>query len=131
MPVAVTSPGIFSADGTGYGQGYILNKDGTLNTGANPAAPGDMITIMATGVGPVSFTDGYAVTEFPVNVFIDGVYCAGVAATIGAVSGLPGNVFRITVYVPNPGFIFPPLVGVVMQIDGLSSQVGIALSIAQ
>jgi uncharacterized protein (TIGR03437 family) len=140
MPVAVTTPGIFSADGTGYGQGYILNKDGTLNTPANPVAPGDRITIMATGVGPVSFTDGYAVTEFPTNVFIDGVYCDGVAAVMGPMSGFPGNVFRITVFVPNPavvfattnpGFTFPPLVGVVMQLDGVSSQAGIAMSIAQ
>jgi uncharacterized protein (TIGR03437 family) len=131
MPVAVTSPGIFSADGTGSGQGYILNKDGTLNTPANPAAPGDPITIMATGVGPVSFTDGYAVTEFPVNVFINGVYCAGVAAVMGPMSGFPGNVYRITVYVPNPGLKLPPLSGVVMQIDGARSQNGIAISIAQ
>jgi uncharacterized protein (TIGR03437 family) len=140
MPVAVDSPGIFSANGTGYGQGYILNKDGTLNMPANPAAPGDLITIMATGVGPTSFTDGYAVTEFPVNVFIDGVYCAGFAATVGAVSGLPGNVFRMTVYVPNPavvfattnpGFKFPPLAGIVMQINGVNTQPGIAISIAQ
>ncbi len=140
MPAAVTSPGIFSADGTGLGQGYILNKDGTLNTPANPAAPGDRITILATGVGPVSFTDGYAVTQFPTNVFIDGIYCDGVAAVMGPLSGFPGNVYRITVYVPNPavlfatsdpGFTFPPLVGVVMQIDGVSSQAGIAISIAQ
>jgi uncharacterized protein (TIGR03437 family) len=140
MPVAVVSPGLFSADGTGSGQGYILNKDGTLNTPANPAAPGDRVTIMATGVGPVSFTDGYAVTEFPANVFIDGVYCNGVAAMMGPVSGFPGNVYRITVYVPNPavlfatsnpGFVFPPLVSVLMQIDGVRSQAGITTSIAQ
>ena len=140
MPVAVASPGLFSADGTGGGQGYILNKNGTLNTPANPAAPGDRITIMATGVGPVSFTDGYAVTEFPANVFIDGVYCAGVAATMGPLSGFPGNVYRITVYVPNPavlfatsnpGFTFPPLVGIFMEIDGVKSQAGITISIAQ
>jgi hypothetical protein len=80
------------------------------------------------------------VTEYPVNVFIDGVYCDGVAALMGAVSGLPGNVYQITVYVPNPtvlfaktnpGFTFPPQVGVVMQINGVSSQPGIAISIAQ
>jgi uncharacterized protein (TIGR03437 family) len=140
MPVAVTSPGIFSADGTGYGQGYILNKDGTLNTPANPAAPGDRITIYATGVGPVSFTQCCAVTEYPVNVYIDTVYCDGVEAVMGPVNGFPGSVYRITVYVPNPavlfattdpGFAFPPLDGVVMQINGVSSQIGVSISIAQ
>ena len=140
MPVAVVSPGLFSADGSGGGQGYILNKDGTLNTPANRAAPGDRFTILATGVGPVSFTDGYAVTEFPANIFVDGVYCDGVAAVMGPLSGFPGNVYRITVYVPNPavlfatsdpGFTFPPLVNVLVQIDGVRSQAGITISIAQ
>ncbi len=123
-----------------YGQGYILNKDGKLNTPANPAAPGDRNTIFATGVGPVSFTQCCAVAQYPVNVFIDGFYCDGVAAIMGPVNGLPGSVYQITVYVPspavlfpsgNPGFAFPALSGVVMQIDGVSSQIGIAISIAQ
>src|ERR1019366_4039792 len=92
MPVGAASPGIFSQDGSGYGQGYILNKDGTLNTPSNPAAPGDPITIFATGVGPVSFTQGYAMTQFPVNVFVEDFYANGVAAVMRPVSGLPGSV---------------------------------------
>ncbi len=100
MPVGVTSPGIFAQNGLGYGQGYILNKDGTLNTPSNPAAPGDPITIFATGVGPVSFTaisgQSYAVTQFPVNVLIDGFYSNGVAAVMGPVNGFPGSVYQIT-----------------------------------
>ena len=48
VPAAPASPGIYSADGSGYGQGYILNSDGTLNSPANPAAPGSAITIFAT-----------------------------------------------------------------------------------
>ena len=139
MPVAATAPGIFSQGGTGYGQGYILNKDGTLNSPSKPAAPGDKITIFATGVGPLSFTQCCAVAAYPVNVFIDGVYCDGVAAIVGQVNGLPGSVYQITVYVPNPAvlfanssqFVFPPLDSVVMQINGVSSQPGITISIAQ
>lgn len=140
MPVGVTSPGIFSQSGTGYGQGYILNQNGTLNSPSNPAAPGDRITVFATGVGPLTFTQCCAVAEYPVNVFIDGIYCDGVAAILGQVNGMPGSVYQITVYVPNPAvlfansapdFVFPPLDGVVMQINGVSSQPGIAVSIAQ
>ncbi len=142
IQVSAASPGIFSADGSGYGQAYILNKDGSLNTPANPAAPGDAITIFATGVGPVSFTNGYAVTDFPVNVFIDGFYANGVAAVMGQVKGLPGDVYQITVYVPNPAtlvannpnlanFKFPPLDSVLIQVAGKTSQIGLAISIAQ
>jgi uncharacterized protein (TIGR03437 family) len=138
MPVAITAPGIFSQNGTGYGQGYILNKDGKLNSPSNPAAPGDRITIFATGVGPMTFTPCCAVTGYPVNIFIDGIYCNGVAAIVSHVDGLPGAVYQITVFVPNPAvlfadakppFVFPPLDGVVMQVNGARSQQGIAISI--
>jgi hypothetical protein len=59
-----------------------------------------------------------------------------------SVPGFPGSVYEIQVYVPNPatlvsanpnlqGFTFPPLVGVTMVINGVSSQNGIAISISQ
>ena len=132
LPIATTSPGVFAANGNGYGQGYILNNDGTLNTPQNPAAPGDRITIYATGVGPVSFTNGFAVTRFPSNLFIDGFYCDGVAAFQGSIAGFPGDVYQLTVYVPNPpNFTYPALSPVILQMDGVSSQYGIAISIRQ
>ncbi|MFY9728764.1 MAG: SBBP repeat-containing protein [Bryobacteraceae bacterium] len=142
LNVATASPGLFSADGTGFGQGYILNKDGTLNSPTNPATPGDKITIYATGVGPMSFTNGYAVTQFWADAYIDGFHCDGLAAVIGPVAGFPGAVYQLTVLVPNPAamaatnpnllnFTFPPQVGVVLQIDGASSQNGLAISIGQ
>jgi uncharacterized protein (TIGR03437 family) len=142
VPVNAAAPGVFSQNGNGYGQGYILNQDGTLNTPSNPAAPGDRITIFATGVGPVSFTQGYAVTQFPVDIYVDGFYANGVSAVMGPVDGLTGSVYQITVLVPRPSdltannpdlknFRFPPLVGLIMRINGVNSQNGIALSIAQ
>jgi uncharacterized protein (TIGR03437 family) len=137
-PVAAASPGIFSADASGSGQGYIFNQDGTPNTPSNPTKIGDMITIYATGVGPVSFTNGYAVTDFPANIFVDGFFSSGVAAVMGPLTGFPGSVYRITVFVPNPvlanpdlkNFVFPPLVGVIMKVAGSSSQNGLSISIA-
>ena len=142
MNVATASPGLFSVDGSGVGQGYILNKDGSLNSPSSPAAPGDKITIYATGVGPVSFTNGYAVTQYPADLYIDGFHCDGLAAVMGPVSGLPGAVYQLTVIVPNPAtmaasnpnlsnFTFPPQVGVVLQIHGASSQNGLSISITQ
>jgi len=75
-------------------------------------------------------------------VFIDEFYANGVAAAMEPVQGFPGSVYQITVYVPNPAtlvannpdlanFTLPPLAGVVMQIDGASSQNGLAISISQ
>ncbi len=141
VAVAPASPGLFAAGGNGTGQGYILNSDGTFNTPANPATLGDRITIYATGVGPVSFAGGYAVTQYPVSVFVDGFYCNGVSAVMGAVDGFPGDVYQLTVTVPdlatlvanNPdlkNFRFPPLAGVILRINGVSSQNGLAISLA-
>jgi uncharacterized protein (TIGR03437 family) len=141
-PVAAASPGLFSVDGSGLGQGYILNQDGTRNTPDNPAKPGDRITIFATGVGPVTFDHGYAVTANPVSMYVDIFYALGVAAIMGPVDGFPGDVYQLTVYVPNQAqliainpdlknFKYPPQVGVVLKIAGGSSQNGLALSIAQ
>jgi uncharacterized protein (TIGR03437 family) len=137
VPVAAASPGVFSVDGSGLGQGYILNQDGTMNNPSNPAKPGDKITIFANGVGPVSFTNGYAVTASPVNVFVDGFYADGVAAVMGPAAGFPGSVYQITVYVPNFAAInpdlknstFPTVLGLVLQVAGGTSQIGLSISI--
>ena len=129
MSVTGASPAIFSQDGSGYGQAYILNKDGTLNMSSNPAAPGDQITIFATGVGPVSVTQGNAVTQFPVTVFIEGNAATNVAAAFGPVDGLPGNVYQITVTVPSaaPGTAYNPYFN--MLVDGVFSQNEITISV--
>jgi uncharacterized protein (TIGR03437 family) len=132
VPVAGTSPGIFSVDGSGVGQGYILNPDGTLNSPSNPVAPGDRFTLYVTGVGPVSFTDGYAVTATLAAVYVDGIYCDGVAAVMGPVKGFPGSVYQLTMIAPNPP-TDPNLAGfgVILQIAGGTSQNGLTISIAQ
>ncbi|HEV2445228.1 MAG TPA: SBBP repeat-containing protein [Candidatus Sulfopaludibacter sp.] len=135
---AAVSPGIFSQDGSGIGGGFIFNKDGTLNTPTNPAKEGDPITICATGVGTMTFDQGYAVTDSPVDVFVDGFYANGIAAILGPVAGLPGNVYQISVFVPRPsdyaasnpnlnGFVMPPQVAVTLRVKGVYSQAGLAL----
>jgi uncharacterized protein (TIGR03437 family) len=131
MPLAQAAPGIFSVDGTGYGQGWILNQDGTPNSPSDPAAEGSIITIFATGVG---------LNIQSVAVYIDGFYANGVDSRIGAVPGLPGDVYQVRVYVPIPadlvaqnpnlqGFVYPPQVPISLVIDGIPSQGGIALSV--
>jgi uncharacterized protein (TIGR03437 family) len=101
-PGAAASPAIYTVGGTGAGQGYILNSDGTLNSPANPAATGSAITIIAAGAGPYTLSNGYAVTAQTPAVFIDGFYCNGITAVIGPVSGLPGGVYQLSVIVPDP-----------------------------
>ncbi|MEO8129481.1 MAG: SBBP repeat-containing protein, partial [Bryobacteraceae bacterium] len=132
VPAAPASPGIYALDANGYGQGYILNSDGTLNSPANPAATGSAITIFATGSGVFTVTNGYAVTALPPAVFISGLYARGIAAVNGPVDGLPGNVYQLSVYVPDPvslaiqnpnftGFKFPPQVGIKLVLGTVNS----------
>ena len=139
---AATSPGLFSTDGSGVGQGYILNQDGTLNSPANPAAPGDQVTIFATGAGPVSISDGYAVAEYLPAVYIDGFYCDGVAAAIGSGGRTSGRCLPVDGLRSQPGFhgrqqsepgqlYLSPQVGVVLNMNGAASQDGLSISIGQ
>jgi uncharacterized protein (TIGR03437 family) len=119
VPTAPAAPAIYSLDGSGAGQGYILNSDGTVNSASNPAAPGSAVTLFIAGAGPYTVSDGFAVAAQQPSVFIDGFYCDGIAATVSQVNGLPGNVYRLSVYVPDPAklvtgnpdlrdFQFPP-----------------------
>ncbi|HYL78589.1 MAG TPA: hypothetical protein VEU96_30640 [Bryobacteraceae bacterium] len=152
VPAAPAAPGLYSLDGSGFGQGYILNSDGTQNSPANPAATGSAITIFATGVGPLTFVGPYAVTAHPPNVFIDGFYSDGIAATFGPAPGLPGNVYQLSIYVPDPAsrannnpnlkdFKMPPQVAVQLIFSPLNqfnpfnsnfiSQGGVVLNVKQ
>jgi len=64
LPVAQTSPAIFTLNQSGTGQGAIVNQDGTINGPSNPAARGDVVSIYGTGEGQTlpSGTDGLIVT---------------------------------------------------------------------
>jgi uncharacterized protein (TIGR03437 family) len=123
VAAAPAAPGVYTTDGSGVGQGYILNSDGTLNSPANPVAPGSPITIFTTGVGTFTLDGPYAVTALAPAVFIDGFYANGIAAFMRPVAGLPGDVYQLGVFVPDPAklanqnpnlidFKMPPRVGV-------------------
>jgi uncharacterized protein (TIGR03437 family) len=76
-PVAQTAPGVFTMDGV---YAYALNQDGTVNSAANPAPPGSIVAVWATGLGPITpvQADGSAV-GFPLP---DNVLAAGVEEQI-------------------------------------------------
>jgi len=44
-------PGIFTFDSSGFGQAAALNEDGSYNTPSNPARPGSIVVLFATGAG--------------------------------------------------------------------------------
>jgi uncharacterized protein (TIGR03437 family) len=106
VPVQAASPAIFTKNGSGGGQGSILNQDGSLNSNMNPAAPGSQISFFATGAGattPAS-QDGviaappYPAIELPVSVTIDSVPAKIVYA--GPAPGQVAGMLQIKIVVP-------------------------------
>lgn len=80
IQIADSAPGIFAVSSGGYGPGviqnYIAASNQPVNSLATPAAPGQVITIWGTGLGPVTFPDNVAPTAgnvaTPVTVTIGG-----------------------------------------------------------
>jgi uncharacterized protein (TIGR03437 family) len=72
-PVAQTAPGVFTVDGT---HAAAVNRDGSINSATNPAEPGSIVSVYATGLGPISpaQADGTLVGfPLPSNVVQTGV----------------------------------------------------------
>jgi uncharacterized protein (TIGR03437 family) len=51
LPVAQTAPGVFTVDGT---YALAVNQDGTINSAGHPAPARSIVSIWATGLGPIT-----------------------------------------------------------------------------
>lgn len=51
IAVTAAAPAVFTTDGSGTGQGVILNQDGSVNSESNPVPQGSIIVIYAAGGG--------------------------------------------------------------------------------
>jgi len=111
VPVLASRPGIFSLDGSGQGQGGILNEDGSRNSPSNPAATGSIISIFATGGGEAApgVLDGQIVdtvlpiTSLPVSAFFDIGGLPSKQAEVlyaGGVRGSVAGLLQVKVRVP-------------------------------
>lgn len=107
IQVAAASPAIFTTNATGRGAGAILNQDGTINTPANPAERGSLVTVFATGAGLMDppQPEGQAVLPpfpaplLPVRAQIDGFDAAIHYA--GAAPGLVSGILQVNCQVPH------------------------------
>lgn len=64
IEIADSAPGIFAVSSGGFGPGVVTNFLTAANQPVNslqaPATPGQVVTIWATGLGPVTFADNIA-----------------------------------------------------------------------
>jgi uncharacterized protein (TIGR03437 family) len=133
VPVAAIAPGLFTIDGSGRGQGAILNQDESVNSMANPAARGSIVALFGTGGGatdPQLAEDAIATAPYPkltnsVTVMIGGqpanIEYAGAAPDLAAV-------FVISARIPagvQPGAKVP----VTVSIGGIKTQAGVWLAV--
>jgi uncharacterized protein (TIGR03437 family) len=80
IQIGNSSPGVFAISSGGYGPGivqnYVTANSQPVNSLAMPAAPGQVVTIWGTGLGPVTFPDNIAPVAgnvaTPVSVTIGG-----------------------------------------------------------
>ena len=135
LPVAASSPGIFTADSSGSGQAEAFNQDGTANSVSNPAALGSVVTFYGTGEGlttPVP-TDGQinVYPNLPSPVQPASVTVNGVPASLDYLGAAPGQVagmllFNVEIPTGVPGGAAVP---VVLTVGGVASP-PVTLSVA-
>lgn len=102
-----SSPGIFSQTANGLGPGSILNEDTSLNSAANPASRGTIVSIYCTGEGQTNppGIDGLLATQgtlpaprLPVTVLIGGAEAEVTYA--GAAPGFTAGSMQINAKIP-------------------------------
>jgi len=135
VSVAPAAIGIFSADSTGTGQAMVVNQDGSLNSPLNPAAPGSIVTFLATGAGQLAPAgiDGEVVgiADLPVPVLPVLAKVGGQPAVVQYAGGAPGmveGVLQVNLQIPAAS-LTGDAVPLVVQVGDSVSQPGITLAI--
>jgi uncharacterized protein (TIGR03437 family) len=135
MIVVPAAIGIFSLNSSGVGQALVVNQDGSLNSPLNPAAPGSVVTFLATGAGQFSpaGVDGaiVGIGDLPRPILPVLVQVGGQSAEVQYAGGAPGvveGVIQVNVQIPaasQTGAAVP----LVLQVGDSISQPGITLAI--
>jgi uncharacterized protein (TIGR03437 family) len=135
VSVAAAAIGILSASSSGVGQALVVNQDGSLNSPLNPAAPGSIVTFLATGAGqwaPAGI-DGAIVSagDLPRPVLPVLAQVGGQPAEVQYAGGAPGivqGVVQVNLQIPaaSPTGAAVPLV---LQVGDSVSQPGITLAV--
>ena len=115
VDVAASVPGIFTV-GNGTGPAAAVNQDGSINSAANPADRGSIVSLFATG-------EGSNVSAVSVKM---GAYAADVLYA-GPAPGFPG-LMQINAQVPAgfaPGGILP----LVLTVGNTASQAGVTIAV--
>ncbi len=134
LPLAPAAPAIFTLDSSGRGAGAILNQDSSVNSPANPARIGSVVSIFATGEGQTSpaGVDGKPGSNpvphpiLPVSVTIGGQTVTPIYA--GGAPGDVAGVLQVNVKIPS-GIQTGGAVPVLLQVGNALSQSGVTIAV--
>jgi uncharacterized protein (TIGR03437 family) len=132
--VAPSTPGIFSLDSSGTGQGAVLNQDYSVNGAGNPAAANSVVQIFATGGGQTNppGIDGKLVDlPLPQLLLPVTVTIGGLDAPVQYSGGAPGEVAGMVQInaVVSPNVQTGGAVPVLVRIGGVPTQDGITIAV--
>jgi uncharacterized protein (TIGR03118 family) len=132
VPITLSAPGVFTSNFSGSGQAVALNADGTVNSANNAASAGSVITLFATGEGPVypPGEDGVVndrilrTPQLPVSLTIGG-QPARALYTGSAIGGVQG-VMQIEALIPAG---LTGAVPVALTVGATGSQANVTVSV--
>ena len=135
MIVVPAAIGIFSLNSSGVGQAFARNQDGSLNSPLNPAAPGSIVTFLATGAGqwsPAGVDGAIAgAGDLPRPILPVHATVGGQAAEVQYAGAAPGGVegvMQANLRIPAAGQA-GAAVPLLLQVGDSTSQPGITLAI--
>jgi len=125
------APGIFSIDGSGLGQGAVLNQDGSVNSAGNGAATETVVSMYATGMGQTEpqGVDGAIPTQvlpkpmLPVSVLIGNSEAEVTYG--GAAPYLVSGAMQVNARIPRG--LQPGAYAVTLRLGRFSSQLGVTI----
>ena len=133
VPLAKTSPGIFSLDTSGTGDGALLHLDNTVINSASPATKGEIVQVYLTGLGALTtpITDGHGATSAdfavtPIALYVNGIQVASQDVLYWGVSSLPG-LYQVNFRVPRNLTVTGELPLAIVTPDAFHDQVNIAV----
>ncbi|HWB87282.1 MAG TPA: hypothetical protein VG675_24280 [Bryobacteraceae bacterium] len=134
LPVAASAFGLFTANGSGSGQGAILNQDGSYNDAMHPASRGSIVSFFGTGDGiEIPSTDAGALvlsTPYPRTAAAVAVMIGGQPADVlyaGAAPFLAAGVTQINARIPED--VAPGDAPVVISIGEIAGAQSVTVSV--
>jgi uncharacterized protein (TIGR03118 family) len=125
VPVAATSPGLFTLDFSGKGPAVALNADGTVNSSSNPALRGSMVWLFGTGEGVTTPASGDGMLQTDMSrmpVASVSVSFNGVTAKPTSATTVPRDVSGVLeVQATIPADATPGQVNVALSVGGIST----------